>query len=192
LSASAGAGAGAGAAAADSSLSYESEWTPFLLKAQQLEREGSFADAEAQYESVLEIKRERSGAESVVVASACRDLGRVLALQRRFERAGGVGRQRAHRRDPQQPQPAAADLAGQRAIEQREPQRVGLAGAGRRMQQPGAAGCHLRPDLALERKGGQAARREPALGAGQRELTVAALGGAARLLRGLLLGARRA
>lgn len=71
----------------DSSLAYESEWAPFLLEAQRLERDGAFADAEQQFEAVLEIKRERSGNESVPVASACRDLGRVLALQRRFDKA---------------------------------------------------------------------------------------------------------
>ena len=71
----------------DSSLSYEAEWAPFLLEAQRLERDGAFADAEQQFEAVLEIKRERSGNESVPVASACRDLGRVLALQRRFDKA---------------------------------------------------------------------------------------------------------
>jgi tetratricopeptide (TPR) repeat protein len=71
----------------DSSLLYEAEWAPFLLEAQRLERDGAFADAEQQFEAVLEIKRERSGNESVPVASACRDLGRVLALQRRFDKA---------------------------------------------------------------------------------------------------------
>ena len=112
--------------------------------------------------------------------------------QRRFQRARGVGRQRAHRRDPQQPQAAAGHLAGQRAIEQREPQRIGLAGAGRRMQQPRAAGCHLRPDFALKRKRCKAACSKPALGAGQRKLPLAALGGAAHFLVGFLRRSRRA
>ena len=47
-------------------------------------RRRSFADAEQQYTSVLEAKRERCGAESAAVAGAHRDLGRVLALQRKF------------------------------------------------------------------------------------------------------------
>jgi len=38
---------------------------------------------------VLEVKKERCGPESVPVAAAHRDLGRVLALQRRFEDAEG-------------------------------------------------------------------------------------------------------
>lgn len=91
----------------------DAEWAPFFAEAQRMEREGkcvwgwclgsstrsvltpppphahtrSYADAQLQYEVVLERKTEQCGPESVPVASVHRDLGRVLALQRRFEPA---------------------------------------------------------------------------------------------------------
>ena len=52
-----------------------------------------------------------------------------------FERARDIGRERTHRRDPQQPQAAALHFARQRPVEQSEPDRVGLAAAGGRVQQ---------------------------------------------------------
>ena len=47
----------------------------------------SYADAQQQYAAVLDAKRERCGHDSAAVAAAHRDLGRVLALQRQFDRA---------------------------------------------------------------------------------------------------------
>jgi tetratricopeptide (TPR) repeat protein len=66
---------------------WEHEWLPFLTEAQKLEKEGAYNDAEQQYVAVLEAKRDRCGGESVAVATACRDLGRILALQRRFDKS---------------------------------------------------------------------------------------------------------
>ena len=65
----------------------EAEWTPYLREAQRFEREGNYVDAQQQYEVVVASKREAHGAESVAVATAHRDLGRVLSLQRRFDAA---------------------------------------------------------------------------------------------------------
>ena len=101
------------------------------------------------------------------VAGAHRDLPVEADPRRRFrERARGVRRERAHRRDPQHAQlaggrrpvaPCAIEHEAQRA----EPRRVGLAGAGRRMQQPRPPGADVVPGLALEGEGRDAARREP-------------------------------
>jgi tetratricopeptide (TPR) repeat protein len=66
---------------------YESEWLPFLTDAQRLEREGNLGDSQQLYSAVLERKIERCGANSVPVAASQRDLGRVLALQQKFEAA---------------------------------------------------------------------------------------------------------
>jgi tetratricopeptide (TPR) repeat protein len=47
----------------------------------------SYPDAEQQYEAVLSTRKERAGGDAAGLAAAARDLGRVLALQRRFEPA---------------------------------------------------------------------------------------------------------
>ncbi len=105
------------------------------------------------------------------VAGACADLPRQAEVgQRCGQRPRRVRRQRPHRRDPQQAQAAGGDLAGQRPAEQAEVDRIGLAGPRGRVQQPGAAGGDLGPDLALEVERRDAVRREPALRARQREL----------------------
>lgn len=66
---------------------YEHEWAPFQAQAASLERAGQYADAEQAYLSVLEVRRERCGPESMPVAATCRDIGRVAALQKAFSRA---------------------------------------------------------------------------------------------------------
>jgi hypothetical protein len=90
--------------------------------------------------------------------------------ERGGQRAGGIGGQRAHRRDPQAAQAAAARFAGEAAVEHPEVDGVGLAGAGGRVQQPRAARLDVGPDLALERKRHEAVGRKPRFGAGQRQL----------------------
>ena len=90
--------------------------------------------------------------------------------QRRFECTRGVCRQGTHRCQPQQAQAATTDLARERAIQQAEPDRVGLAAARRCMQQARAAGGDVLPDLTLERKRLPALGSEPALGAWQGQL----------------------
>jgi hypothetical protein len=93
---------------------------------------------------------------------------------RQCQRALGVGRQRAHRRQPQHRQRRrraachrhATGLAGtQRA----QPHGIGLAGTGGRMQQPAAAFGHGLPHSLLEREGRPAAAGEP-VGGGTGEL----------------------
>jgi hypothetical protein len=94
-----GIGAAAAEAQAQAELEYASEWEPFQREAQRLEKEGlyvalsipvpqsmrrvycRYADAEQQYQAVLDAKRDRLGNESSSVAATHRDLGRVLALQ---------------------------------------------------------------------------------------------------------------
>ena len=66
---------------------YAAEWAFNASEAARLEREGALSDAEQQYAAVLAAKLERCGAASPSVAGAHRDLGRVLALQRKFDAA---------------------------------------------------------------------------------------------------------
>jgi RES domain-containing protein len=104
-------------------------------------------------------------------------------IRKRFaQRARGVCRECPHRRNPQQAQTAAHNVAGQRSIEQAEPDGVGLARAGGGVQKPRAAGCDVFPHLTLEGERCPAMRGEPALGAGQRQLRRlgAAAGGSCR------------
>ncbi len=91
--------------------------------------------------------------------------------------ARGVRGERAHRRQPEQAQPASGHLAGKCPVQQSEPDGVGLSGSGRRVQQARASGGDVVPHGALELEGLPAVRREPAFGARQRELSPrAALG----------------
>eukprot|EP01138_Halocafeteria_seosinensis_P013163 gb/GECG01013444.1/.p1 GENE.gb/GECG01013444.1/~~gb/GECG01013444.1/.p1 ORF type:complete len:610 (+),score=106.08 gb/GECG01013444.1/:1-1830(+) len=66
---------------------HEHEWMPFYREAQSLERNGRYADAEQQYQVVYDVRAEHHGQNSILVASVCRDLGRVLALQEKFDQA---------------------------------------------------------------------------------------------------------
>lgn len=81
------AASGATGAAGLTENAFEHEWAPFFAEAQRLEREGAYADAEQQYAAVLDAKRDRCGPDSPAVAASERDLGRVLALQKRFDLA---------------------------------------------------------------------------------------------------------
>jgi tetratricopeptide (TPR) repeat protein len=66
---------------------FEHEWLPHLSEAQRLEAEGNLSDAEQQFAVVLDAKTDRCGSDSIAVAQAHRDLGRVLANQKKFDRA---------------------------------------------------------------------------------------------------------
>ena len=67
---------------------HRAEWLPYYKEAQALEKGGRLAEAEQQYQVVLDICCESAeGKETVAVATARRDLGRVLALQKKFDRA---------------------------------------------------------------------------------------------------------
>jgi hypothetical protein len=66
----------------------KAEWLPYYKEAQALEKAGRMQEAEQQYQVVLDICCDSSeGKETVAVATARRDLGRVLALQKKFDRA---------------------------------------------------------------------------------------------------------
>jgi tetratricopeptide (TPR) repeat protein len=66
----------------------KAEWLPYYKEAQTLEKAGRLQEAEQQYQVVLDICCDSSeGKETVAVATARRDLGRVLALQKKFDRA---------------------------------------------------------------------------------------------------------
>lgn len=82
-----GIGGGVAGDASDLERLYEHEWAPFLAEATQSEANGNLLDAEQQYNTVLELKRERCGPDSVPAAAAHRDLARVLALQHKFSLA---------------------------------------------------------------------------------------------------------
>ena len=88
--------------------------------------------------------------------------------QRQRDRPHRVGRERAHRRQPQHPERRRLALlrgADGRCAQQRaEPHRIGLARAGARMQQAAAPGTHRGPDLALECERCPAAGGEPGAG----------------------------
>jgi tetratricopeptide (TPR) repeat protein len=71
------------AAATASSHASEEAWVPFHREAQSLEKSGRLADAEQLYAQVLSIRKEGEGDETVGVATASRDLARVLALQKK-------------------------------------------------------------------------------------------------------------
>ena len=82
------------------------------------------------------------------------------------DRAGGVGGERPHRREPQDAQWRRAS-PGQRqpqrggTLQRAEPHRIGLAAAGGGVQQATLASGHRGPDLALECKRGPATRCKP-------------------------------
>jgi tetratricopeptide (TPR) repeat protein len=63
------------------------EWAAHLKDAQALEQAGRLAEAEVQYNHVYQIRKRRQGPQSLAVATAARNLGRVLALQRKFDAA---------------------------------------------------------------------------------------------------------
>ena len=104
------------------------------------------------------------------VAGANADRPRQAELvERRLHRPRRVGGERAHRRQPQDAERRRAGAPqrhaqGGGAREGAEPDGVGLARAGGRVQQAALAGRHRRPDLALESERLPAARREPGVG----------------------------
>lgn len=66
----------------------KSDWLPYYKEAQSLEKANRIQEAEQQYQVVLDLCCDSAeGKETVAVATARRDLGRVLALQRKFDRA---------------------------------------------------------------------------------------------------------
>lgn len=74
----------AAAVAADGRDPFEAEWKPFHTEAASNEHRGRYADAEQLYRQVLAIRSDRSGASSVAAAAASRDVGRILALQKKY------------------------------------------------------------------------------------------------------------
>ncbi len=68
--------------------SRKADWLPYYKEAQSLEKANRIGEAEQQYQVVLDLCCDSAeGKETVAVATARRDLGRVLALQRKFDRA---------------------------------------------------------------------------------------------------------
>jgi hypothetical protein len=105
------------------------------------------------------------GAGGVAGALAQRPGGREV-LQRRGQRARGVGGQGAHRRDPEHAQRlggAPGRVRLQQRVQHAEPHRIGLAGAGGGVQHAAAALRHGLPHLALEGERFPAPGGEPLL-----------------------------
>jgi hypothetical protein len=95
--------------------------------------------------------------------------GREIA-QRPGECRRGIGSQRPHGREPDDPQRLGGALRGmprQQCVQHAQPNRIGLAGAGGRMQQAAAAFGDGLPHLALEGKGLPAAPRDPGFAGGR-------------------------
>lgn len=63
------------------------EWEPYYKDAQAHEGAGNLAGAQELFQQVYDIRKRISGPRSVAVATAARNLGRVLALQRQFREA---------------------------------------------------------------------------------------------------------